>query len=208
MSLVKILFAREHWLEIISIIVVGLCGVLFYFHLISSLTLIVGMAFGLFSIARTAIVELVKERKIGTELFISIAIVVSVFGGECAAGAIVLMIILLAEYIASVSGERARASICDLINQAPKTAILKKDGSERIVEISRLDVGDVVLVRTGDKIPVDGVVVFGDAAVNQASITGENMPQEKNIGNQVYAGTIVETGAIDVRGGNLPMILC
>ncbi|MCW3634269.1 P-type ATPase, partial [Burkholderia cenocepacia] len=59
--------------------------------------------------------------------------------------------------------------------------------------------GQVVLVRTGEKIPVDGVVVGGSAAVNQAPITGESVPQDKTEGTQVFAGTIVESGAIDVR---------
>ncbi|MBI5798456.1 MAG: cadmium-translocating P-type ATPase [Candidatus Yonathbacteria bacterium] len=196
---IKILFAREHWLEIASIIVVGLFSFLFYTHLIPLLILLVGMAFGLYPLGKTALAELFTEHKIGTELFITVAVIVSVLGHEYLAGAIVLMIILLAEYIASVSGERARASIRSLLGQAPKTAIVKIDGYERTAPISEIKIGDIVLARTGDRIPVDGIVVDGDASVNQAPITGENMPQAKATGSSVYAGTIVETGALDIR---------
>ncbi|MHB0996708.1 MAG: heavy metal translocating P-type ATPase [Elusimicrobiales bacterium] len=199
----KLLFAREHWLELASITVAALSSVLFYQRLIPLPVLLIGMAFGLYPLAKRAAVELWKEQKIGTELFITVAITVSVLGKEYLAGAIVLMILLLAEYIASVSGESARASIRNLIGQTPKTAIVKADGHESTVAISALKVGDIVLARTGDKIPVDGTVLEGDAAVNQASITGENMPQEKVKGSPVYAGTIVETGALDIRTDKL-----
>ena len=82
------------------------------------------MAFGLYSLVKVAITDLIKERKIGTEIFITIAVIVSVLGKEYLAGSVVLMIILIAEYIASASGEKARASIKELIGSVPKTAIV------------------------------------------------------------------------------------
>jgi len=80
----------------------------------------------------------------------------------------------------------------------PKTALIKKDGKEELIEISAIKIGDTVLVRAGDKIPVDGVVIGGDGSVNQAPITGESLPIEKNREDVVYAGTILETGALDI----------
>ncbi|BBQ06699.1 MULTISPECIES: heavy metal translocating P-type ATPase [Chryseobacterium] len=156
-------------------------------------------AFGLYALLKTAILELIRERKIGTELFISIAVIVSVVGKEYLAGSVVLMIILIAEYIASASGERARASIKELIGSVPQTAILKKDGNEQPVSIASLTVGDIVVVKAGEKIPVDGKIVAGSGSVNQAPITGESVPVEKNSGTEVFAGTILELGALDVE---------
>ena len=101
----------------------------------------------MFSLVKSAIKDLVKERKIGTELFITIAVIISVLGNEYLAGAVVLMIILIAEYIASASGERARASIKELIGSVPKTALLKKDGKEETVQIDDLKIGDIILVK-------------------------------------------------------------
>ena len=198
MSLTVVHLAKMHLLELSAILVVSLLNVLFWLKVIPLPLLLVGMLFGLYPLAKTAVVELIHERKIGTELFITIAVVISVLGQEYIAGAIVLVIILIAEFIASVSTERARASIRDLIGQVPQTAIQKKDGKEESVTISTLQVGDIVLVRTGDKIPVDGVVYSGNGAVNQAPITGESLPQEKTKGSEVYAGTILESGALDI----------
>src|SRR6266496_853421 len=109
------------------------------------------------------------------------------------------MIILSAEYIASASGEKARASIKELIGSVPKTAIVKKDGKEETVQINELKIGDIILVKAGEKIPVDGKVITGSGSVNQAPITGESVPQEKATGSDVFAGTIVELGALDIE---------
>lgn len=198
MPLITLLFGREHWFEISSIVVVGVCSTLFYTDLLPLQVLLAGVLFALYPLASTAVRALFKERKIGTELFITIAVIISVLGKEYLAGALVLMIILIAEYIASVAGEKARLSIRELIGHAPKTAIVKKDGHEYTVDISEIKIGDVVLARSGDRIPVDGTVISGGASVNQASITGESQPEVKDIGAKVYAGTFVETGALDI----------
>ena len=192
-------FSRQFLWEIVRIIAVGTASLLFSLEIISLPILLAAMAFGLYSLVKTAVVEIYKERKIGTELFITIAVIISVLGKEYLAGAVVLMIILIAEYIASASTEKARASIKELIGSVPKTAIIKKDGKEKTVAITDLKVGDIVLVMAGEKIPVDGKVIEGTAAVNQAPITGESVPQEKIIGSEVFAGTIVETGALDIE---------
>jgi heavy metal translocating P-type ATPase len=199
MKLLRSFFNKEYLWEILRISVVGICSLLFYFEVIPLPVLLLAMAFGLYSLLKTGILELFHERKIGTEIFITIAVVISVLGKEYLAGSVVLMIILIAEYIASASGETARASIKELIGSVPKTAIIKKEDKEQTVNIGDLQVGDVVLVKAGEKIPVDGNVVSGTASVNQAPITGESIPLEKMIGSEVYAGTILELGALDIQ---------
>ena len=86
-----------------------------------------------------------------------------------------------------------------LIGAAPRTAVVREASGERTVPVEELAAGTIVLVRAGEKIPVDGTVVAGTAAVNEASITGESVPLEKSTGGSVLAGTLVESGAIDVR---------
>ncbi|MHB1107282.1 MAG: heavy metal translocating P-type ATPase [Lutibacter sp.] len=199
MNYTQTFFSRQFLWEIVRIITVGIASLLFYFDVIPLPILIAAMAFGLYSLVKTAVLDIIKERKIGTELFITIAVIISVVGKEYLAGAVVLMIILIAEYIASASTEKARASIKDLIGSVPKTAILKKDNQESTVQISDLKIGDIVLVRAGEKIPVDGKVIEGSGSVNQAPITGESVPQEKTAGNEVFAGTILELGALDIE---------
>ncbi|PZX57005.1 Cd2+/Zn2+-exporting ATPase [Algoriphagus ratkowskyi] len=199
MKFVKTFFSRQFLWEIVRIVTVGIASLLYHLEVISLPILLAAMAFGLYSLVKIAILDIVKDRKIGTELFISIAVVISVIGQEYLAGAVVLMIILIAEYIASASGERARQSIKELIGSVPNTAILKKDGKEQTVNIKDLKVGDIVLVRAGEKIPVDGIVIEGSGSVNQAPITGESVPQEKEAGSDVFAGTIIELGALDIQ---------
>ena len=195
----KTFFSRQFLWEILRILTVGIASLLFYIDVISLPVLLAVMAFGLYSLIKTAILDIIKERKIGTELFISIAVIISVIGQEYLAGAVVLMIILIAEYIASASGERARQSIKELVGSVPNTAILKKDGIEQSVKIEALKVGNIVLVRAGEKIPVDGIVTEGSGSVNQAPITGESVPQEKVEGSDVFAGTIIELGALNIQ---------
>lgn len=190
---------RKNFWEIVRIAVVGIGALLYGINAIPLLVLFAAIAFGLFSLIRTACEDLVKKRKIGTELFITIAILVAVIGNEYLAGAIVLTIILIAELVASASTERARASIKSLIGTVPRTATVRTERGEAQVPIEQLKGGDVVLVRAGAKIPVDGTIVNGQASVREAAITGESLPKEKGIGSSVYAGTVVELGALDIK---------
>jgi Cd2+/Zn2+-exporting ATPase len=199
MNFSQTFFSRKFLWEIVRILTVGIASLLFYLNIIPLPVLLAAMAFGLYSLVKVAITDLIKERKIGTEIFITIAVVISVLGKEYLAGAVVLMIILIAEYIASASGERARASIRELIGSVPKTAIVKKDGKEKTVQINDLKIGDIVLVKAGEKIPVDGKVTGGEGSVNEAPITGESVPKLKSAGSEVFAGTIAETGALDIE---------
>ena len=127
-------FSRQFLWEIVRILTVGIASLLFYLKVIPLPVLLAAMAFGLYSLVKTAATDLVRERKIGTELFITIAVIISVLGKEYLAGAVVLMIILIAEYIASASGERARASIKELIGSVPKTAIIKRVDKDETVQ--------------------------------------------------------------------------
>lgn len=199
MNFTQTFFSRQFLWEIGRIITVGVASLLFYLNLIPLPVLLIAMAFGLYSLVKTAAHDLIKERKIGTEIFITIAVIVSIFGKEYLAGSVVLMIILIAEYIASASGEKARASIKELIGSVPKTAIVKKGNGEQTVQIIDLKIGDIILVKAGEKIPIDGKVIAGTGSVNQAPITGESVPHEKVVGSDAFAGTIVELGALDIE---------
>src|SRR6266487_3379825 len=167
-------FSRQFLWEIVRIVTVGIASLLFYLNVIPLPVLLAAMAFGLYSLVKTATIDLVKERKIGTELFITIAVIVSVLGKEYLAGSVVLMIILIAEYIASASGERARASIKELIGSTPQTAIVKRKDHEETVAIKDLKIADIVLVKAGERIPVDGKVTGGGGQGNVDPIPGRS----------------------------------
>ncbi len=193
------LLTRERWIEIGRIILTGVIVLLDWQEFIPPWCLWVAVAIGLYPLVKTGILDLVRERKIGTEIFVTIATLIALFGGEAIAGAVLMVIILIAELIADLNTDRARASIRALIGSVPKVAIVRTDGGEREIPIDQLKVGDVVLVRAGDKVPVDGRIVAGDGSLNEASITGESIPKDKAEGSGVYAGTVLESGALDVR---------
>lgn len=194
-----VLMTRERWIEVGRIVLTGLVALLYWQQLVAIYVLWAAVAIGLYPLLKTGLTDLFTERKIGTEIFVSIATLVAVFGGETVAGAVLMVIILIAEFIAELNTDRARASIKALIGSVPQTAIVRTNGVEKTVSIAELRAGEVVLVRTGEKIPVDGIVVAGQASVNQAPITGESIPQDKAEASQVFAGTIVEAGALDIR---------
>ena len=193
------LMTTARWLEVGRIVLVGI-GILLYRTQVVPLTVLLAVvAFGLYPLAKTGLLDLVQERKIGTEVFVTIATVIAMLGKEYVAGATLMVIILIAEFIAELNTDRARASIKALIGSVPQTALVRRGGGDQTIPLEQVQVGDIVIVRAGDKIPVDGVVTGGDASVNQAPITGESLPQEKQPGATVFAGTVVETGALDVE---------
>lgn len=189
---------KDHWLEAGRIFILAVFLLAFNFGL-PLWIFVLGILFSLYGLAAEALVGIFKERKIGTELYITVAVGVALLGQEYFAAGIVLMIILIAELIGDIIDERARSSIKSLIDLMPKTALLKTLSGEKEVPLEGVKVNDVVIIRAGDKVPVDGVVVRGDGSVNQSAITGENMPEEKGIDSLVYAGTILQSGALDVK---------
>lgn len=197
-SNLKALMTHERWIEVARIAVTGLIALLFWQGLVGVEILWVAIAIGLYPLVKTGVADLVRERKVGTEIFVTVATLVAVFGGEALAGAVLMVIILIAEFIAEVNTDRARASIKALIGSVPQTALLRTVEGEQSVPASALKLGDIVLVRTGEKIPIDGRVLSGQGAVNEATITGESVPKDKAMGSQVFAGTVVESGALDV----------
>jgi Zn2+/Cd2+-exporting ATPase len=193
------LIDRERQMGIARIILMGIAILLFELGWLPLWALLVAIAFGLYPLVKTGLQDLIHARKIGTEIFVTIATVVAVIAGEYAAAAILMTIILVAEFIADLNTDRARASIKALIGSVPQVALVREGPGERTVAVADLRVGDIVLVRGGEKLPVDGVVIGGQAAVNEATITGESVPVERGPGDSVLAGTLVETGALDVR---------
>ncbi len=193
------LMTLARWIEVGRIVLVGVVILLYRFGALPLPVLLAGVAVGLYPLAKIGLLDLVHERKIGTEVFVTIATVIAMLGHEYLAGATLMVIILIAEFIAELNTDRARASIKALIGSVPQTALVRRGGGDQTIPLEQVRVGDVVIVRAGEKIPVDGIVAGGEASVNQAPITGESVPQEKQVGATVFAGTVVELGALDIE---------
>lgn len=193
------LFTPKRQREAARIVIVGLLTLLYWRGVVPFPILLITLAIGLYPLARAGLLDFWHERKIGTELFVTIATLIAVFGGEYVAASVLMTVILIAEYIADLNIDRARASIKALIGAAPRTATVRTPEGERIVPVHELRAGAIVLARAGEQIPVDGTVLTGVAAVNEASITGESLPVERGPTAAVLAGTLVESGALDIR---------
>ena len=190
---------RERWIEVGRIVLTGVIALLYWQQLVPIQLLWLAVAIGLYPLVKTGAIDLLREHKIGTEIFVTVATLVAVFGGETVAGAVLMVIILIAEFIAELNMDRARASIKSLIGSVPQVALMRGADGERVVPIDQLKMGDVVLVRAGEKIPVDGEIIAGAASINEAPITGESLPKDKSVGGIVFAGTIVASGAVDIK---------
>lgn len=139
------------------------------------------------------------RRQITSHTLMTVGALAAAAVGEWATAALIVFFMRFAASLEARTTERGRQALRELIALQPATARVERDGRELDLPIAELVVGDVVLVRTGERIAVDGEVVGGQAPVDQASITGESLPVAKGVGDRVYAATIVGAGFLRVR---------
>jgi Cd2+/Zn2+-exporting ATPase len=132
-------------------------------------------------------------------LLMSIAVLGAAGIGEWSEGAAVAFLFALSELLESFSVARARRAIQSLLKLAPQTALLKDGDRFDEVPVEKVRVGNIIAVKSGARVPLDGSIVNGNSSVDQAPITGESMPVEKKQGDQVFAGTINGEGSLEVR---------
>lgn len=137
--------------------------------------------------------------KITVNVFVAVALIATLAIGEFRPAAIIVFIMAVAGAFETYTIGKTKKSIRDLLDLAPKMAIIRKNEEETLVPVSELKIGDIVVVKPGSRIPVDGIVLSGASSVNQAPITGESMPVDKLPGNLVWSGTLNESGWLDIR---------
>jgi len=141
----------------------------------------------------------VRRRTIDVETFLSLGIIACCIVGEFLAAATIGIFVLIAEVLEIHTSDRSRRGIRELVGATPHSALVRRDGDVARIPADQLSCNDVVLVRPGTRIPADGLVLGGQAAVNEAPITGESTPKEKGPGDRVYAGSITDAGALEIR---------
>ncbi len=197
---------HEHgldWRETVRIGFVAIAAGIFWFlgvHPSLPLVLagVICAVVGGYPIFREAI-ENILERRMTMELSMAIAILAALAIREVFTALVITLFVLVAEVLEGLTVSRGRHAIRHLIDLLPSTATVNERGGWRELGVQQVLVGDIVLIKPGSRIPVDGSVVGGHSFVDQATITGESMPVEKNPGKQVYAGTINQSGALEVR---------
>ncbi|MHB0976970.1 MAG: heavy metal translocating P-type ATPase [Candidatus Aquicultorales bacterium] len=156
------------------------------------------MVVGGYYIARSAVLGL-RSGAFDMYVLMTLAAVGAAAIGEWSEGATVLFLFSLGNALETYALDRTRASVKNLIELSPEEALVRRHGKEQLVPVEEVYVGDVAIIKPGERVPVDGEVVKGASSVNQATITGESRPIAKDIGDPVFAGTINEEGYIEVR---------
>jgi heavy metal translocating P-type ATPase len=195
---------HEHafeWLEAARIGIVALASATVWFRWEPysgvSVIGILSLAIGGWSIFKEAY-ENIIERRMTMELSMTIAIVAAAAIGEFFTALVIILFVLVAEVLEGMTVGRGRKAIRDLLEFLPREVSVRRAGSIRSVAAETLKVGDAVLVAPGGRIPVDGIVLDGRSFVDESRITGESMPAEKTSGAQVFAGSINQSGALEI----------
>jgi heavy metal translocating P-type ATPase len=140
-----------------------------------------------------------RERRMTMELSMSIALFAALAISETFTALLITFFVLIAEALEKLTMSRGRNAIEHLVSLMPKEAFIRKGESIEEQKVSLLQLGDLVVIKPGSHVPVDGIVVSGHSFIDQSSITGESVPSEKVAGSVVYAGTINQSGTLDVK---------
>ncbi|WP_085112689.1 cation-translocating P-type ATPase [Thermoanaerobacterium sp. PSU-2] len=174
---------------------------LFDYKIVSNILMLTSAVVSGYKVLKSALLSL-KYKTISINLLVSIAAVGAITIGEYWEVAAVTFLFSLGGFLESYTLQKTRNALKYLIDMAPKMAHVVKDGIVEDVPAEDVKIKDIVAVKSGEKIPVDGFVVKGNASVNQSAITGESMPVDVNVGSFVYSGTINENGYIEVETVN------
>lgn len=187
---------------------VALCvavGVLLLLYLLGVVRTVAGVDLALiltlvagYPLIRHAILDLLQGH-FSSHLTIAIAAGAAVWIGEYFAAAEVMFIMLIGEGIEHWTVDRAKGAIAGFVASQPEQARVLRDGSEELVALEEVEIGDVVRVLAGERVPVDGMIERGESSVDQSSVTGEPLPAQLGVGDAVWSGSLNEYGVLDIR---------
>ena len=145
------------------------------------------------------VIRAALRRQVIAHTLMTVGVIAAMLVGEWATALVVVMLMRVGDYVERFTASHARSAVRDLMAMAPQQARVERDGQEIDVPADSVQAGEIVIVRPGEQIPVDGVIVSGQATVNQAAITGESMPVETGPGERVFAASLAELGSLRVR---------
>lgn len=154
---------------------------------------------GGFAKAKEGIEETIEEKKLNVELLMVFAAIGSAIIGHWAEGAILIFIFALSGALETYTTNKSKRELSALMDIQPEKATLYVNGEEKVVHVSELSVNDLIIVKPGERIPADGIVVDGKTAIDESAITGESIPVEKKANDEVFAGTVNLNGSITLK---------
>lgn len=194
---------KKLWLHILRLVIGAIvAGVGLYVPMpkvASTIFIVLGYAVLLFKTVRNAVKLLFKSKTINENLLITISCIGAYLVGKSSEGLMVIILYEIGKILEEKAINKTRKSISDLMDIKPEYANLKKGDELEIVEPSEVKVGDIVVAKQGEKIPLDGVVVKGTASLNTASLTGESKPQDVAENDIVLSGSIVLEGLLEIK---------
>ncbi len=168
-------------------------------HMVAQWSLIIASLFGVAPIAIQAY-QALKVKVISIDILVTIAVLGAFLIQNYEESAIVTFLFLFGHFLEQRTLNQTRSAIKQLTDMAPESALRQvANGDFEEIDVDDVDIGDILLVKTGAKVPVDGTVLIGEGHINEASITGESVPTRKNIDSTVFAGTILENGTMQIR---------
>lgn len=195
-------FLKRNWTLVIAAILIGTA---FYAqftlgedNLVTKGLYVFAIMIGGFQLFKEGLSDLFKL-DFSMEVLMTIAIIGASIIGEWAEGSIVVILFAISEALERFSMDKARQSIRSLVDIAPKEALIRRNNQEKILNVTEIQIGDIMIIKPGQKIAMDGTVVKGHSSVNQSSITGESVPVEKTIADDIFAGTLNEEGILEVE---------
>ena len=150
-----------------------------------------------------AMTRLIREKWVSSALLIAIAMVASLLIGEIFAAGEVAWIMALGALLEDWTVERAKKGLRNLINLTPETGRRIVDGKEEMISVDEIKIGDILRILPGESVPVDGEIINGSSSLDQSIMTGESLPIDKEIGDEVFCGTMNLYGAIDIKATSL-----
>ena len=200
--------SKAWWKEKPQMLLLFICGILIAVAFLSerfglshqAVKPIFGLAIliGVYYPAKMGLLAL-KNLTLNIRLLMVIGATGAIFLGLWEEAALLVFIYSLGDVLEAYAVDKARGAIRALMELAPKGALVRKNNKELILPTEKIDIDDIVIVKPGEKIPIDGKVVAGNSFVDQSTITGESIPVEKKVGDEVFAGTINQRGSLEIN---------
>ncbi|MGZ4864097.1 MAG: heavy metal translocating P-type ATPase [Halobacteriota archaeon] len=192
-----------------DVVVISIAGAIFLMgvfldaelsqHVAAQIAFLAATLIAGYSVIKKGLFGVIRKHRLDMNLLITIAAAGAFAIGHGEEGAAVMLLFFVAEFLEDYAGDRAQREVGSLLRLAPETAVVVREGRETVVHAHEVKAGEVVVVKPGEKVPLDGVITNGISSLNQAALTGESVPVVKAVGDTAFAGTISEDGYIEVR---------